>query len=47
MTAPRVEVRRIRLHILITGPNAMRMEYEFVGREKEAAVGAFDAFGTR
>lgn len=45
MTAPRVEIRRIRLNVLVTGSDAMRVEDELVGREEQATVEALDALG--
>lgn len=44
---PRIEVGRIRLHVLIPRRNAMRMEYEFVGRKEQTAIRALDALGPR
>lgn len=47
MPTPRVEIRRIRLDVFVTGSDAMRMENELVGREEQATVEALDALGTR
>lgn len=45
VTTPRVEVGRVRLHVPSTGAGPVRMEYELVGREEQAARGASDALG--
>lgn len=42
---PRVEVGRVRLHVLVRRPDPVRVEYELVRREEEAAVGALYALG--
>lgn len=47
MPTPRVEIRRIRLHILVARRHAMRMEYELVGRKEQATVRTLDAFRAR
>lgn len=44
---PRVEVRRVRLHVLVRRADTMRMEDELVRREEQAAVRALDTLGTR
>lgn len=45
--APRIEIRRVRLHVLVRRTDAMRMEDELVGREEQAAVRALDALCAR
>lgn len=45
--APRVEVGRVRLHVLVRRVDAVRMEDELVRREEQAAVRALDALGAR
>jgi len=45
VTAPRVEVGRVRLHVTGSGAGAVRVEYELVGREEQAAHCAPDALG--
>lgn len=45
--APRVEVGRVRLHVLVRRAHAMRVEDELVRREEQAAVRALDALGAR
>lgn len=47
VAAPRIEVGRVRLHVLVAGRHSVRVEDELVGREKQAAVRALDAFGAR
>jgi len=42
---PRVEVGRVRLHVLGVG-QPVRVENELVWREEQVAVGAFDALGS-
>lgn len=42
---PRVEVGRVRLHVLVRRADPVRVEDELVRREEEAAVGALYALG--
>lgn len=45
MTAPRVEVGRVWLNILVTRSDAVRMKDELVRGEKQAAIETLDALG--
>lgn len=45
--APRVEVGRVRLHVLVRWAEPMRVEDELVRREEQSAVRAFDTLGSR
>jgi len=45
--APRIEIRRVRLHVLVRRVNTVRVEDELVRREEQATVRAFDALCTR
>lgn len=47
MATPRIEVGCIGLDVFVVGTQPVRVENEFVWGEKEATVGAFDAFGAR
>lgn len=43
VTPPGIEIRRVRLHVLVRRAHPMGMEDEFVRGEEEAAVAALDA----
>lgn len=45
--APRIEIRRVRLHVFVRRADTVRVEDELVGREEQAAVRALDAFRAR
>lgn len=45
MPPPGVEVGGIGLDVLVAGAHPVGVEDELVGREEQAAVGAFDALG--
>lgn len=45
--APRVEIRRVRLHVLVRRTDTMRMENELIRREEQAAVRALDTLCAR
>jgi len=45
VSAPRVEVGRVRLHVPGAGAGAVRVEYELVGREEQTTHSATDALG--
>lgn len=47
VSAPRVEISRVRLHVLVRRADAVRVEDELVGREEQAAVRALDALCAR
>ena len=44
---PRIEIGRVRLDILVTVCQAMRVEHKLVGAEEHSAVMTFDTFGSR
>lgn len=46
MSSPGVEVGSVGLYVLVVGAESVRVEYEFVWGEEEAAHGAFDAFSS-
>nr|CAH7717535.1 unnamed protein product [Callosobruchus chinensis] len=47
MTPPRIEVRCIRLDVLVVGTESVRVEDELVRGEEQTTHGAFDAFSSR
>lgn len=47
MSSPRVKIRSVRLNVLVTGSDAVRVEDELIRREEEAAIEALDTLGPR